>query len=405
MEQTIKLKPNEYIILALKDNQGDLFIFETDRQKSLVTIGESTTMNNFAPFPFNVFSSLDDDAVKGFQKTYLKVALKDNLSDKELDGMSSNGIRYYHFGKKEIEIISEFTKPFRYALEYLNYGRGTSGTYNLTTWLIHEETRTNDELKAMEEIIKIAYTESESGSLDISLDYFVLPYLPILKSISNGKGITFGRYGKNHLDKKDVLKASKNGLLSLTDVLYLAERIMFPKALYYHNDFNEEFYMENIADTSLEYDFLVYLGKDEIEELVSDGIDISYLPGRSVKHMMNSSYGYFFDGNYDNHEAYGTIRELVEDDDYKAIIKTHDPYEFYCCPDCDGYEMDYDLEAYDYTVDEQVEVLQKILNPWGKYLDESSVHLFEDWSSDTFKRVSESENVHPFVGILNERFV
>lgn len=193
-----------------------------------VAIGDTVVVPEISPFPFENFSSINE-FIPGWKPAYLKVDA--DITKEEWDSMHHSGIMYHRFPNRKATIIEEFKKPFRYSREMLDYFGESLGTYDLTTWLIHEETRTNDEFKAMTSILGKAIQEHEERGIykiDISFDRYVLPYI---RQLLESDMVTFGRYGRND--------TSPNLLKRLSTYV---EPIEFSEALYRMNLSRESYF-------------------------------------------------------------------------------------------------------------------------------------------------------------------
>lgn len=388
-------KDGIYIIRGLKDTEGNIYTYVRTINKNNITkvnIGDRTTVSEFEPVPYSEYTSLDDDYTKGYERTYIKVKLENNLTSKQINGLSTSGIMYYQFGEREVTILNEFKKPFQYTLNYLNSGEGKFGVYGPTTWLIHDKTRGEEERQAMEEILRVAHEHYKTTpySLDISLDSNTLQYISYLRSLDDSNKITYGRGGFVRINKEDIVNGDREGYLNKEDLLYLAKKLMYTGVLFYHSLFTVEFYKEYILDTSLEQYFTTYLYDNEMADAFDSGFDMGYLAERNIEKLLEES-------TFEGYGEYETNLELVSDINYQPMTGTYDPYEYYCCYDCDGYHIDTADKPYDYQVDEQVELLSKIIDQWGDHLNDSHLILFRDWSPDIFNRYIESNSLSRFV--------
>lgn len=389
-----------YIVRGLKDCDGNLYTFVKTNSKfniNKVNIGDITIISEFEPVPYSEFTSLDDEYTEGYERTYLKVKLSSNLTQKQIDNLSTRGIMYYQFGEQEVKILKEFRKPFQYTLNYLNSGEGDFGVYGPTTWLIHDKTRGKEERKAMEEILSIAheYYKTTPYSLDISLDSNTLKYISYLRELDDANKITYGNSGFIDIKKEDIIQGAKEGHLKELDLLYLAGILRDIGVLFHHPLFTTDFYKNNIEGEEVEQHFTIYLCDHDLKDIFESTFDIGYLAERNIIKLLGQSteHGY---------EKYETNIELVADTDYHPETEYHDPYEYYCCYECDGHFWDTEDVAYDYEVDEQVDLLSKIVDMWGEYLTGRHIKLFDAWSRDIFTRYLESVQEHSFVEQLTK---
>lgn len=199
----------ELVILAeKKDGKYRIRNFYPNENKNHleVAIGDTVVVPEVSPFPFENFSSINE-FVPGWKPAYLKVDA--DITKEEWDSMRSSGIVYHRFPNRKATILGEFKRPFRYARDMLDYFGDALGTYDLTTWVIHEETRTDDEFKAMTSILAQAiqeYDEDGGYNLDISFDEYTLPYMRQLLDLEN---VSFGSGGTTSKDPELLHELSK----------------------------------------------------------------------------------------------------------------------------------------------------------------------------------------------------
>lgn len=368
------------VILGLKNKQdGSLHLYDVvSRRKNAIPVQAGDVLDNgpVAPFPFQIFSSLDynEPIFETHEPTYLLVNA--SLTPNEWESMHSGAQYSYHFDEKRIEVLAEFDTPFQYALEQLNEHGERLGTYNLTTWLIHESAKTDDEFEAMCAIIDaaMAHYADKPYKLDLSLDKHVLTYLDHLLTFPRDS-YTFGQYGYNELTIDEVKRAdlSDEGLLTLLEKTRLAH------VLVHHPLFNMDFYKRYIQPNEfLESHLVYYFSKEDLQSWANSGFDMAFLFERHYRHQMASKQPEYSD--------YPNMYALVKDENYTPVTQTHDPYDYYCCSDCEGYELDSDEVAYDYLVDEQVNLLSELLQGWEPFLPNKVTALFKDWDAKIFER-------------------
>ena len=398
----VNFEKSEYIILGLKDKDGNLYSYTNSLSKvsiEKVEINMETEITKFSVFPYDVFSSLDDEHVSKYTKTYLKVTLIDKLSKKELKDLKSSGIMYYQFGKRIIKVIEEYLTPFQYALNLSKDKRRNLSTYSLTTWLIHEYPKSDEEFEAMKEILNIALNslKHKNSFLDFSLDKYVLKYVEFLRNHNKGDKVSFGRYGRVFITKEDIIRADKLGELSVDDVAYIVGKVFYTTPLYYHSKLTTDMVIDMASkDENALYSLIMHIEKKEINEISSLGFDIDKLFSVYYSHKFGNRSDCYY-GNYES------VDELVSDSNYELYTETFDPYEFYCCSDCDGYELDDDDVEYDRQVDQQVEIFRELIVNWEEHLTDKSKCLFKNWSSDIFNRYSSEYGKSEFINTLMVR--
>lgn len=301
----------ELVILAeKKDGKYRIRNFYPNENKNHleVAIGDTVVVPEVSPFPFENFSSINE-FVPGWKPAYLRVDA--DITQEEWDSMHHSGIVYHRFPNRKATILAEFKRPFRYARDMLDYFGYALGTYDLTTWVIHEETRTNDEFKAMTSILEQAISEYEECGeydLDISFDRYVLPYM---SQLLESDMVTFGRYGRN--DK------SPNLLKRLSTYV---EPIEFVKALYrihlskdsYFNAWYNSVYSKEIKKYFLERNSHYWLPMDDTSELDR----ASSLLGRdTVLSLLVESY---MDSMYRDSALVGAILDDSEEESLENIL-------------------------------------------------------------------------------------
>lgn len=384
------------VVLGLKHKEdGSLHVYDTISRKQAhvpVDIGDTIPACPVSPFPFSHFSSLDYS--KGFLDTYLPTYLlvEADVTEDELNGMSSGSIVTYQFDSRTVTVLSESDTPFAYALEQLGVHGDRLGTYPLTTWVIHETARSQREFDAMCEILKISIEEHAKTdyTLDLSLDTHVLGYLDFLGTFPD-ESYTFGRYGRNVLTKEDIQSVP----ISDDALLMLIEKTNLLSVLVHHPRFDVSFYQTYIqTDQTLEEAFLRGLYRDECAALSSISFDMDVLFERFYMYWMSTGRP-----DYSEHDD---RLAFVSDDTYKPVKQTYNPYEYYCCSDCDGYDLDADDQPYDYYVDEQVDCLTALVSDWDNYLTARSLPLFDAWDEKIFERYSKEHPDSSFAQLLTE---
>lgn len=395
-------KDGTFIILGLKDPDNNLYTFVSGYRSLAivpVSIGEKTVVSQFSPYPFETFSSLDDDKTNGWAHAYLEVKVETPPSDTQLAGMKSSGIVYHQFGPKTVTVLAEYQTPFQYAAQYLKEVGDRLGTYDLKTWVVSESVRSQDEYTAMTEILTQAISECivRKQPFDISLDKGTLRYVSFLREKSDTVAITIGNYGHTRVTPEHIQEAEKAGYLSEEDLLFLVRRIWNIKPLLAHSAFDLSFFKRHLEGTPEVRRLTTDLSRTDIPVVRDLGFDMAFLFRAFHAIWLDSSY-------YDRDDAkYLTYKDLVTDTAYVEKEDRYDPYEYYCCPDCDGYPYP-DDEAYDYTVDEQVMVLQDLVETWGDVLDDALLPVFAVWSPAVFSRAAAESDCQPFIAILAQTY-
>lgn len=385
------------IILGVKNKiTGEYKALNVENNKNADTVlctESPTELSTLSPFPFEYFSSITDDKDMKNWEEFCYLEVDGELTDDEFKSMKSSGIMYHRFKNRKVKLIGEFHEPFQYSLEMLNKFKEKLGTYDLTTWVIHNGTGTPGEHEAMLEIINASLKKEtangENYGTDISLENKMLEFLPyLLKRKLEGYLISFGRYGRNSLTQAPFDK------LDLTnDELFAAyESITSPRifSVLEHPKFNYQFYLESIKGTEREEQFLSSLDKDDLKILKDNGFPIEDLFRDYfvfAKANLIELFGY--DENFVSIETY------FADENYELREESNSPYDYYCCEDCDGYNIheiytDEELEPDVTYIDDRVEELLSKIHQWIPYLTIESNVLFDFIPENMYSQFEES---------------
>lgn len=334
----------ELVILGLKHKQTDEYlIYDVNNNQGRnpnhikVEFGKVYKLPIISPYPFSHFSTLDEDAEywKDYDKSYLLV--DSEVSEEEYKSMKSSGVVYHRFKNRDTKIKSEFDKPLQYSLNKLEEFGEQLGTYDLTTWVIHERLISNKEFEYGKKILLAGLEDNNSRGyeLDISLDDYLLPYLPmLLMKISEGYKITFGRHGRTEINKELL----NNLNLSVDDILMLYNKTTGIEILKHKNLKKEINKLTGEEEDKLYIKLLdkVVIFKDTLDLLKSLGVNISKLFKLSYVNHLSQELKYL---NYGEDNPYKTIEDYLNDKSIKNYKEVHNHYDYYCCYDCDGYEL------------------------------------------------------------------
>lgn len=367
-----------------------------------VKLGQSITLETLAPFPFQHYSSLSFDYQKeildAWEPCYLKV--DGQLSNEEFKSMKSSGIMYYRFKDRKITFIDEFFDIFQYTKSMIDLFKDQLGTYNATTWIIHNDTKTSDERKAMKAILLQASNEREG--LDLSFTVELVPYLKFLKSITTNQkskfhnnNITYGRYGSNKISQDDIDAID----LDLDTWFYAFKHIsVYPASWLKHPMITQDFYDDlKLNHPTYFNELLKYLveGYSDKYALV-DRIDMDKVFKDSLPiytedwhHKIDE---WFLDDETDPEHPLAGVKTLEElfAMEYPLEHVVYDPYEYYCCEEHDGPLPDnWEDDIKEYDVDRRMEFILTIIKPWDKYITNHGRAAMPFISDDRFKEVVE----------------
>ena len=397
----------ELIILGLKNKKtGAYKVFNVElghhRQKSLpkhmdVEIGKEYTIKQLAPFPFENFSGISfdyqEEILESWDPCYLRVDAE--LTQDEFDSMKHNGICYYRFKNRKITILSEFTDIFQYTREMIDYFGEQLGTYDATTWIIHSKITSDKERKAMESIIKEA--SRDRHGLDITFDLFTAQYLDLFRELSNhGREITFGRYGGDNCSQEDLDTLEMNldrwmyGLKNIS--MYHAhwiEHPFFTQAVYdeIRDKHPEDF--KQFLQTIVSYDSDKSIPLALSKRLNMDGLfkDLLSVYLNDWRHKVDE---FFWDDETDPEHPLAGVHTLEDffAMDYPLEHVIYDPYEYYCCEDCDGpLPEDWQDDITESDVDKRLGFILSIILPWDKYITNHGREALPFISDERFSEI------------------
>lgn len=390
------------IILGLKEKKtGAYFVYDVSGQKNHTRLyaNEPKRIDILSPFPFSNFSSLDVVDERKFEKCYLEV--EGELLENEFMSMKSGGIVYYRFNKRSVTLLNEYQDIFQHALQMLKSFGKKLGTHDLTTWVMHNETKNEAEFNAMKEIILKAVTDQENKAypLDISVDQYTLVYMDVFREFAKkGRKITFGRYGTND---RDVFKKTKTKFSDET-FLYMMQHVrLFDYSYIEHPLFTQDFYEDFIKETAFEEEFFYGLDDKDLLALKNKGFELDALYAHFYRLTLNKFNRYF--------PAYeGDFFRLFSDPDCAPYTKYTSPLDHYCCEDCDGYDIyelysDEELEGEEVVVDERLQYVRELIGEWGDFLSSESDSLFEKIPNDVLTSFPEGHFFHRLLTSRNKK--
>lgn len=381
----------ELVVLGLKNRKdGSYFIYDVSMDGRHVKIGinESKKIKILSPFPFSNYSSLDTVDEKKYEKCYLKVEA--SLTEKEYSSMKSSGIVYYRFNDREVTLLKEFKDIFQYSLKLLNDFKDSLETYDLTTWVIHNQLNSKNEYEAMKNIIFKAVENKKHNNefpLDISLDKYTIQYIDYFRNLSNqGYKITFGRYGRNDYDSQTYFNVN----LSDENLIYLIQQVggncdIFLK----HPNFTKDFYENNIKGTKFEFELINQIqDNDNLTLLLDKGLNADALYLKIFNYKLNK-----IDIEY---YGYNSLNDMFNDTKFETRLEHYSPYDYYCCEDCDGYDInelytEVELEGCSTEVDDQRDIILELVRGWTEYLTSDSYKLFDFISVEVLDKCKDNK--------------
>lgn len=386
------------VILGLKNKMtGEYKALDVERSRNENTLLRQHTPTKIAtlsPFPFEHFSSLTFSGggeVIGWEPCYLEVEA--DLDPKKFSSMKSSGIVYHRFENQKVSLIGEFFEPFQYSLSMLKKFKKQLGTYSLTTWVLHNGTGAPGEHEAMIKILESSLERKTKRGpnygTDISLADDMLEYLSyLLDKKSAGYLLTFGQYGSNSVTQMEFNKVDLTGnqLLQAYSMINCYGEFSVLK----HPNFTYNFYLESIKGSDEEEQFLSSLYDRDIEALKENHFPIEKLFKDYFVHAKADLIEYL---EYD--DDFISIEAHFADKDYLGRQESHSPYDYYCCEDCDGYDIhsmytDEELEPTITYIDDRVDGLVEKIESWIPYLTKQSKPLFDFIPEDMYPKFKES---------------
>lgn len=382
----------EVVLLGVKEiKSGKTYLYnvEWNRNNQQNKFIEFAFKKNFllqtvSPYPFENYSSLDEIDETIYEKTLFNVEAK--ITQEEFDSMKSSGIAYHRFKKRMCRVLSENVEPFQYALDMYKLFGKQLGTYDLTTWVIHQPTRSTSEQLAMEEILTIASKNAKKYDLDLSIDKYIIPYFDKFEElISEGYNLTFGRHGKIEID--DNFEKISNKQLSF---LICMERILIRDIIKF-NSFTSKRY--DLLSDKAKKSFLSCLYDDELKSLRKKGnFDIDNLFKDHLNYQLSDDYfkNYTYFNDDSEEVVYTDIFNFINDENISPYKEHHSPWDYYCCEDCSGYWIgdvysDEELEGYDLIVDDRLNLLMDLIKNWIPHIEHKSYHLFDKIKTSQLK--------------------
>lgn len=367
------------VILGTK-RDGQYYIFNSENGSNIpINKGESI-VTTLAPFPFENFSSLDK-ITKGFKRCYLEIEA--DISLDEFNSMRSSGIRYYRFKNKKIEFIKEHIAPFEYSLSMLNKFGDKLGTYDLTTWVIHYgvQPQSKREVESMKEIINIKLNKQRQSDFSLTNELSIyLPYL--LDKIEEGFHITFGRYGRNTIsqNKFNEIKLNHKQLITAIQTIDGISRnvngqikIKFSPLL--HPEFTKDKLL-NLED-ELFNEIIDNLYEQDLIAMNDKGFPMGTIFERYFPKLKRNLIE-----NLEYNDDFESLKQHFSSNSYKPEVTYSSPYDYYCCEDCDGYDIldmypDGVPEPEEHIIDNRIESLLDEIEKWIPFLTKKNKCLFD----------------------------
>ena len=356
----------QLVILGQKKQRNGQTVYRTfqnnkyERTPKVDLVPGQTVTTLVSPFPFEIFSSLDFDyeaeSFKTYKPCYLLVEAK--VSQHKLNQMASGNKRSHLFYNCQMTFLSEFNKPFEYALaQYHQYRK--LDTWDLVTWLPHQKIRSEAEFEAMSEIFEIDYAKQllKGYTQSISFDKYIIPYLPQLVDKPNLK------FGDGGYFKSDI------GTLSLIDTLPVDKLIAFVHKYVYDINTLMRFWLKHpMLGEAWFWDQLTDVNSAVSKAILDRSYDIYHkIPGFDWKRLMNWYYDIF--QSHDKRDLTAFFNSSSIEAEYQREEKAYQDYVAEHADDDEDDEWDDWYDDYDdYDPDEVYPPYDKRVQYLGQYL-------------------------------------
>lgn len=367
------------VILGTKKD-GQYYIFNPENGSNILIKKDESIVTTLAPFPFENFSSLDK-IPQDLKRCYLEV--ETDISSDEFNSMNSSGVCYYRFKNKNVRFIKEHKTPFEYSLSMLNKFRDRLGTHDLTTWVIHYgvHPQSKREIKSMKEIINVELSKQKYSDFSLTNELSIY-LLHLFDKIKKGSHITFGRYGRNTINQGVFNKINLNNEQLITSVKIIDSRNKYLGSLaevefspLLHPSFTKDILLNLNNETFNE--ILNYLGEHDLMIMNDKGFPMDtiferYFP--TIKGNLTRTLEY--------NDGFESLIQYFNSNDYEPEVTYSNPYDYYCCEDCDGYDI---LDMYpdgipndeEHVTDMRIESLLNEIDKWIPFITSKSKYLFD----------------------------
>lgn len=411
------------IIMGMKHNTTEQYMaldVESRRnENTLLEVGKEVVLKTLAPFPFQTFNGITfdrrEELLDNWSPCYLWV--DGQISKDEFDSMDGSGIVYYHFLDRKVTLIEE-------AKDFIQYTKRIDDTHpgfrdwDFNHYIVNGPYHSDDEIEASKQIIskrlskkptirnkknpsRSDYSRIQDATYDLSLKQGIQPLLSwLLDKSLEGFLISFDRWGSSDLTNKAIDSTELTNdqyweLMRLTGYKYVESKY-----------FTNESY-QALKATGFEVGTIgsaIY--EDRLEVLKERGIDINSI----FMDLFNSKKDYILESlnwtyKEDEHERPDatSFEEIFADESYQGQLRHHSPYDYYCCEDCDGYNIhdlysDEELAGYDEYVDQRLDEVLDPFQDWFPYLSDSTLAVFDfiptellehkdySWAKEALKR-------------------
>lgn len=402
----------EIVILGLKHSVTGEYMFldvESRRNNNVrANVGEEVVLDTLAPYPYQYFSTLIFDSradlAKEWDGVYLRVDAE--ITEEEYSKMNTTGIMYYRFDNRKVTFIREETEPLTYALEkYLKFPKEIGG-YNVSTWITNEPARSERELESLRGLISACINDYKKTSYSASFQIYGThdQRLPIiLDLISKGEKVELNSMSRYDREPRKFGTRADNLRQEDLVQMIISSPTHWAQVAISHKSFTPSTWRNYIVGTENELAFLNSIYDDELKILSDKGFPMGELLLRLItirEEFMLESINWV----YGESKEKSSIREALEDENYPTREETHSPWDYYCCEECEGYNIhdvytDEELEPRITVIDDRVTTLATLMNPWSKYLTKDDGYIVDFIPKGKYDLFKEEE-VYEFLSLL-----
>lgn len=358
-----------YDVRSYENDKLTLIEFEFNKKIHLDVIGI---------YPFEKFTRFVEIDESIYERTTLMAEV--NITKLQYAKLKDDREKHYRFENKPCTILRECDTPFQYSLNMLKRFNKRIYIYQLIHSNLSMETKSEKEQLAMCKILNIYFKKNKH--LSVNLDDKIIPYLDKFKDL-NDKGYKID-YDSNHsyvsTEKLNHINESQLKYLLFDTTIYLSNLIKI-------DTFTMDFYLSlnNELKKDLMYNFndgriLEILTKDKkfnIDKLFEDYV---YFRENSYEFLDELDY-------YISQNENATIFDYINDESIKSEMLHYSPLDYYCCEDCDGYDIyeeytDEELEGEYYYKNYRIDILSYFFGEWKDYISPESFSLVNKVRTD-----------------------
>lgn len=311
----------EVILLGYKSNEnGGLFLYNTEiKQGHKVSLGDTI---NFLldPYPYAQFTTLDTELDIFKENTPCFIKANADITDEEFNNMNTTGIMYHRFKDRDIQIISEFTQPMKYAWEMYQSKYKSLGEYQIVNKISHRFVNSELELDYLKKLIEFSFKKysKTNYNIDTLMDSNTIKLSEFFFLMQEKYNVRFTF--ENSYKDKDMLKSINLNIDYLKALIGLGYS-HFDWLLLNKNITNE--LLDNLSKEEI-YKVFRYLDSRDLNKL--DHLNLRTYLSRTIEYniehvLPNKTY------QTSNGKIYEDIFDLYSDNNYKTIDTSVEYYD------------------------------------------------------------------------------